>query len=145
MQLTRCTPRHKFGYHHNLFPGLRDDFFSSLINNNAQTNSTFVPTVDIYEKDNTIFLEAELPGFDKNDLNVDIEGKIITLSGERKEEDPEGENRYRQERRYGKFERSFRLGFEADSSTIKARYENGILTVEVPKPAEQEVKQIKIH
>ena len=144
MQLTRWTPRRRFGYRHNFFPGLMDDFFAPLATDN-EPQKNFIPFVDIYEKDDVIFFEAELPGFKKEDLKVDVVGKIITLSGERKVEEKDGENRYRNERRYGRFERSFQLSFEADSNSVKAKYEDGILTLEVPKPAEQQVKQIQIH
>ena len=72
-------------------------------------------------------------------------GCMVTLRGERLEEKVEGENALRKERKYGKFERSFQLVFEADSDSVKASYENGILTVEISKPQEQKVKQIEIH
>lgn len=145
MQLTKWSPRHRLGYRRSLFPGLIDEFFAPLNSDWTVHDNAFIPTVDIYEKENRVYFEAELPGFEKDNLKVDVKGKVVTLSGERSEEKVEGENSYRKERRYGKFERSFQLGFEADSSSIKASYENGILTVEVPKPEEQKVKQIAIN
>jgi len=145
MQLTRWNPRHRVGLRNNLFSNHFDDFFSPLTHGQTVSYNSFVPSVDIFEKDETVFFEAEVPGFNKEDLKVDVKGKIVTISGERKEEKIEGENNYRKERRYGKFERSFQLGFDANSSTVKAKYENGILTLEIPKPEEQKVKQIQIH
>ena len=145
MQLTRWTPRHKFENRHNLFPGSMDEFFAPFAGNCSAQTSSFVPSVDVYEKDDTIFFEAELPGFKKEDIGVDVKGKLVTLRGERLEKKVEGENALRKERKYGKFERSFQLVFEADSDSVKASYENGILTVEISKPQEQKVKQIEIH
>jgi HSP20 family protein len=128
-----------------LFPRLREDFFAPFSEEATASLTGIMPSVDIYEKDGKVTFEAEVPGFKKDDLKVDLQGKILTLSGERNMESSEGENRMRKERRYGRFERSFRLGFEADSKSVEARYENGILTVVISKPQEEQAKQIQIH
>lgn len=145
MQLTRWNPRMRRGLQSNLFPTLMDDFFYPLNRGESASFSQMMPSVDIYEKDNKVFFEAEVPGFDKENLKVDINGKVLTLSGERKEETEEKGESYRKERRYGSFERSFQLGFEAGDDAVEAKYENGILTISVSKPAEQQKKQIEIH
>ncbi len=145
MQLTRYNPRHRRGYRNTLLPSLFDDFFSPVLNTSSTLVNQFVPSVDIYEKDEKVVFEAEVPGFNREDLNVDVKGKLVTLSGERKFEREENEGNYRKERRYGKFERSFHLGFEADSESVEAKYENGILTIEVSKPQEIQAKQITIN
>lgn len=143
MQLTRCTPRQRTGYRSNIFPSVFDDFFAPMVTSSTLVNQ-FVPSVDIYEKDDKVFFEVEVPGFNKEDLKVDVKGKRVTISGERKVEREDDESNYRKERRYGTFERSFHLGFEADSDAIAAKYENGILTIEIPKPQEIQRKQITI-
>lgn len=145
MQLTRWTPRHRPALRRNIFPSFMDDFFTPVDHSAVTLNKQLVPSVDIYEKDEKIFFEAEVPGFNKEDLHVNVKDKQITLSGERKVEKEESEGHYRMERRYGKFERSFHLGFEADSEVVTAKYENGILTVEVPKPQEVQPKKIEIN
>jgi HSP20 family protein len=145
MQLTRWSPRHSLGRGNVFFPGIRDDFFGPLSARQKASFSEMMPSVDIYEKDGKVTFEAEVPGFKKEDLKVDVRGKIITLSGERKTETGDEENRVRKERRYGRFERSFSLGFEADSNTVEARYENGILTIVVARPQEEQAKQIQIN
>lgn len=146
MQLTRWNPRRRVGYRSSLFPGIMDEFFSPVPAGRTVHHEGFMPPVDIYEKDDSVFFEAEVPGFSKENLSVDVKGKIITISGEREEDEKiEEKNSYRRERRYGKFERSFQLGFEADNSAVKAEYKNGILKVEIPKPEEKKVKQIQIH
>ena len=145
MQLTRWNPRMRRGLQRNLFPTLMDDFFYPLHRNESFTSGKMMPSVDIYEKDDKVFFEAEVPGFDKENLKVDVKGKVLTLSGEKKEESEEKGQSYRRERFYGSFERSFQLGFEADDDAIEAKYESGILTIAVTKPAEQQKKQIEIH
>ena len=102
--------------------------------------------VDIYEKDNTIVINAELPGVAKEDISVDIKGKLVTLGGERKSEEEINEkNTYRRERKYGKFERSFNLPFEVSGESVKATYNSGVLRLEIPRPEEQVAKKITIN
>jgi HSP20 family protein len=145
MQLTRWIPRQRSNYRSHLFPTLMDDFFYPLNRSDSSSFSEMMPSVDIYEKDEKIFFEAEVPGFKKEDLHVDVKGKIVTISGESKSEREENENSYRKERKYGRFERSFQLGFEADGDAVEAKHDNGILTVSISKPKEQQKKQIEIH
>ena len=122
-----------------------DDFFYPLNSGESPSLNGLMPSVDIYEKDEKIFFEAEVPGFKKDDLHVDVKGKIVTISGESKSEREETTNSYRKERKYGRFERSFQLGFEADGDAVEAKHENGILTVSITKPQEQQTKKIEIH
>lgn len=145
MQLTRWMPRHRTNLLSSRLPTLMDDFFHPMSFGESSSVSELMPSVDIYEKEDKVMFEAEVPGFKKEDLHVDVKGKIVTLSGELKIEREEDENSYRKERRYGKFERSFRLGFEADGDGVEAKYDNGILTISITKPAEQQKKQIEIH
>ncbi len=147
MQLTRWTPRHSLMKRNSDFSKMFDDFFTPFtLRENGHEGSALNPSVDIYERDDKIFINAELPGLEKEDINVDLKGKILTLSGERKsEEEVKGENSYRRERRYGRFERSFRMSFEIAPETVEAKYEKGVLTLEIPKPQEQKKKQISIN
>ena len=124
-----------------------DGFFTPFINFDSQVpaGGGLGLQVDIYEKDNRIVIDAELPGIDKKDITVDVKGKHLTLGGERKEdEEIKEENCYRRERRYGRFERTFSMPFEIAPETVTAKYENGILHLEIPKPEEQQQKQITI-
>ncbi len=147
MQLTRCAPRHGIMRRQSDFSRLFDDFLAPFsVNGNGIEVNGMTPSVDIYEHDEKIVLNAELPGLKKEDITVDLKGKTLTLKGERKtEEEVKEENSYRRERHYGKFERSFRLGFEVDPETVEAKYENGVLKLTIPKPQEQKNKQIAIH
>lgn len=145
MQLTRWNPRLRRGFQSNFLPTLMDDFFYPLNRRDSVSFNSAMPSVDIYEKDDKVYFEVEVPGFDKENLNVDVKGKVITLSGEKKEETEEKGESYRRERKYGSFERSFQLGFEAGDDAVEAKYENGILTVTITKPVEQQKKKIEIH
>jgi HSP20 family protein len=106
----------------------------------------FVPLVDIYEKDNKVVMELELPGVKKEDIEVKIEGDRLIITGEVKEEkEVKKENYYRSERRYGKFERSFTIDRNISPEEINAEYKDGILKITLPKKeVEEEVKKIEI-
>jgi HSP20 family protein len=147
MELARYMPRRTLINRPDSFSRLFDDFFTPFVNIDRQVTATEALSlhVDIYEKDNKIMIDAELPGIDKKDITVDVKGRLLTLGGERKvDEEIKEENRYRRERRYGKFERTFSLPFEIDPDAVMAKYENGILRLEIPKPVEQQQKQIEI-
>jgi HSP20 family protein len=102
--------------------------------------------VDVYEKDGKINIEAELPGVKKEDINLELENGILTISAkmENKKEEKD-KNYYYSERSYGVFTRSFDLG-EVNEEDIEAKYENGILYVSVKKPEieQKNVKKIEI-
>ena len=106
---------------------------------------TWYPAVDIHETDEAIVLQAELPGLKKEDIDIEIKENILTLKGERKQSNEVIEqNYYRQERRSGKFYRSFTLPAVIDTEKVMASYKAGVLEVKIPKPREQESTQIEI-
>lgn len=112
---------------------------------NALSEQAWGPVVDICETDENYQLEADLPGMNKDDINIDLQGNVLTLSGERKhEERTSDEGLVRTERRYGKFVRSFTLPQNVDPSGIKANYNNGVLKLVLPKSEESKPKQIKV-
>ena len=91
-------------------------------------------------------LKADLPDVNEKDLDIRIESNILAIKGERKFEEKVKEDNYlRIERTYGSFSRSFSLPSTVDSSSIKADYKNGVLTVELPKRAESKTRQVKIN
>ena len=106
---------------------------------------TWVPPVDISEDKERITLTAELPGFREDQVDVQMEGGVLTIRGERKmEEEKEGRNFHRLERSYGHFVRSFTLPNNVDRDNIRAHFNNGLLEVEMPKREEAKPRQIKI-
>jgi len=105
----------------------------------------WVPAVDVAEDANGYRLVAELPGVNKDDVKISLTEGLLTIRGEKKTGTTnESENWRRVERTYGSFERSFRLGAPVDPTKVKARYENGILTVFVPKAEEAKPREISI-
>jgi HSP20 family protein len=106
----------------------------------------WVPSVDMFDRDDKVVIKAELPGLEKKDINLEINNGVLTLKGERKyDNEVKEENFYRREMCYGKFIRSFTLPAEVDADKIKAEFQNGLLTVEVPKSEERKPKQIKVN
>jgi HSP20 family protein len=104
------------------------------------------PVVDIYENEENIVIKAELPGIDKNDIVIDVKGRVLTLKGERStDNEVKEDNYYRQERSYGKFERAFALSVEVDPDKIKADYKDGVLKIDIPKAEENKPRQVTIH
>ncbi|RMD46834.1 MAG: Hsp20/alpha crystallin family protein [Aquificota bacterium] len=103
---------------------------------------TWNPRVDVYEKDDKLIVEAEIPGAKKEDIEVKIKDNAIVVKGEvKKEEEKKEENYYRSERFYGKFERVIPLPVEVKAEEAKATFEDGILKLEIPKATtEKEVK-----
>jgi HSP20 family protein len=97
----------------------------------------WAPRMDVYEKDNQLIVETELPGMKKEDVQVDLEGSDLVIHGEsRQQREIKDEDYYRTERSYGSFHRRIPLPFEVDPSQIQASMNNGILEVRIPKPAE---------
>ncbi|MCX5885952.1 MAG: Hsp20/alpha crystallin family protein [Proteobacteria bacterium] len=106
---------------------------------------SWVPPVDIYETEDTIVLSAELPGMKKEDMSVEIKDNTLTIKGERKfEHESEAKNYSRIERSYGTFQRVFTLAHLVQQDKIKARYENGILEIILPKAEESKTRHIKV-
>ncbi|MBT8358337.1 MAG: Hsp20/alpha crystallin family protein [Deltaproteobacteria bacterium] len=104
------------------------------------------PTVDIYETDEAIILKAELPGIKREDVSVEVKDNILTLSGERVEDKKVKEECYfRKERCCGTFSRTFNLQHRVQPDKIKAKFKDGILTIQVPKPEAEKPKQIKVN
>ena len=106
----------------------------------------WLPVVDIYDNDDTIVIKAELPGVDKKDVEVDVNGRILTLKGERAtDNEVKTDDYYRRERSFGKFERSFTLPADVDPDKIKADFKDGILKLNIPKPETHKPKQISFN
>jgi HSP20 family protein len=106
---------------------------------------TWIPPVDISEDKDRITLTAELPGFTEDQVQVQMEGGVLTIRGERKfEDEKEGRNFHRLERSYGTFVRSFTLPNNVDRENIHASFKNGLLEIDLPKREEARPRQIKI-
>jgi HSP20 family protein len=103
------------------------------------------PSVDIFENQNQIVLEAELPGMKPEDVEISIENNVLTLHGERKfEKKDESDNFHRVERSYGSFTRSFTLPPTVSSENAQAEFENGVLRLTLAKREEAKPRRIEI-
>ena len=121
--------------------------FDSFFNSDAQGEETraWVPPVDIQENGDAYLFHAELPGMTKEDIHITLENNVLRVSGERKfEKDAKKENYHRVERTYGTFTRTFTLPTQVDPEKVQAAFENGILTITVPKAEQAKPRQISI-
>jgi HSP20 family protein len=114
---------------------------------NEQSSLTaWAPAVDIYETEHELVVKADLPEVDPKDLDIRVENNVLTIRGERKFEKKVNEDNYlRVERAYGSFSRSFSLANTVNAEAIKADYQNGVLTLSIPKREEAKPRQIKVN
>jgi HSP20 family protein len=106
----------------------------------------WAPAVDIYETEHELVVKADLPDVNPQELDVRVENNILTIRGERRFENKVSEENYlRVERAYGSFSRSFSLANSVKSDAIRADYQNGVLTLSIPKREEAKPKQIKVN
>jgi HSP20 family protein len=103
------------------------------------------PDADVVERENEIRVVIELPGMRAEDIDLDLENNVLTISGEKSEERQEEKDTWHlSERRYGKFSRSFVLPREVEQERIQAHFDNGVLTVVIPKTERARRKRIDI-
>ena len=146
MQLIRWNPvRDMYNLRNRMNHIFDNAFYPTRKGDEALSMWNCNPAVDVYDNDNSIVIKAELPGIDKKDIVVHVNGRFLTLEGERSSENEVKEDKYhRRERSYGKFERVFTLPAEVDPDKIKADYKDGVLKIDIPKPEEQKPKQITV-
>ena len=105
----------------------------------------FTPAVNVVENEDEITVTAEIPGMDKNDLDVTLTGDKLTIKGEKKAEHEEKSDNFHQiERSYSSFMRSFSLPCEVEQDKVAARYKDGVLTLKLPKTEHCRSKSVKI-
>lgn len=119
-----------------------DDFFDDFLPLRRENNMK----CDIYEKDNKYYIEMDIPGFNKEDIDISLKNGYLTIKAEKKnnvEDNNEDKTYIRRERSYVKTERSFNLG-NVDEDNIDASFKDGVLNIIIPK-TEEEKKLIEIH
>lgn len=126
-----------------------DELMENFFGRRGRATDGFVwaPVCNVWEEDNALHVEAELPGLTKDEIHVSVENGVLTISGEKREERREGEPEsayHLYERRYGRFERALTLPTNVDPDKIRARYESGVLEVTLPKTEEAKPRQIQI-
>lgn len=126
-----------------------DDFmFRPLLQGNRVRNLLRAPEADVVETENAIIVAMDAPGMSPDDFEIGLENNVLTVSGERRPEWAEAEEAratwHLSERRYGKFSRSFVLPRDVDQDGIQARFDNGVLSVTVPKSERARRRRIQI-
>lgn len=147
MQLVRFNPMRDLVNYRRRMDNMFDDFFGGVFNNGTRTDLTrgWNPKVDIFEEHDHIVMKAELPGVEKDNIAIDVDGRVLTVKGEQSSDNEvKKENYYMRERSYGKFERAFTLPMETDPEQIKAEYKDGVLKLNIPKPESSKPKTISI-
>ncbi len=100
-----------------------------------------MPNIDETEDDKAFYVSIELPGMDQKDVDVMLSGRLLTIRGEKKEDEKEeGKDYYRRERRFGSFRRTLELPGEVDESKIEASFKKGVLKIELPRTKEAQAK-----
>jgi len=129
------------------FDNLFQNFLQPLRWVEEEAGQGIAPRLDVVERDNEFVVKAEMPGMKKDDIEVALENGVLTITAETKSEteEKEGDRVIRQERRYGKFLRSLRLGKEIDEKNVKASYKDGILELVLPKAEEVKPKKIAVN
>jgi HSP20 family protein len=105
-----------------------------------------LPPVDVYEDKNEIVAKVELPGMEKDDIEINVADQLLTIKGsKKKEEEIKEDNYYRAERSYGAFVRTVELPKEVEADKAKAVFKNGVLEVRLPKSEHAREKEIKVN
>ena len=143
--LTTQRPMRNLFNLHNEMGRIFGDLFTPHEDETNMEDASWMPTVDISETETRFEIRAELPGISEDDVNVSLTDNVLTVKGEKQhEEETDGKNYHRMERRYGKFQRSFTLPRHIEADAIKAEFKNGVLRLEIPKAEEAKPTEISI-
>ncbi len=143
------TPRTGWGLIDDEFDNLFQGFFRPLrrVGEGAPAGAEGIaPALDVIERENEYLVRAEMPGVNKDNIEVTLADGVLTIAGESRQEseEKEGERLIRRERRYGKYTRTLRVGTQVDEKNVKAAYKDGILEVTLPKAEEVKPKKITV-
>jgi HSP20 family protein len=118
---------------------------NGLFDSPGRVTQSWVPVLDVWETDNEVVYAFDLPGIPEELISIEVKDDTLTVTGQReKTEETNDEGFYRFERRYGTFARAVGLPQGVNQDQIAARYENGVLEIRVPKPAEQKPRKIAL-
>jgi len=126
---------------------LFEDFFNDWAFRSMEDRraESWIPPVDVMEKDGNLVLMASIPGMTDKEIELRVEGQVLTIKGERKSPEASGYTYHQQESRHGSFSRSFTLPDSVNLESIKADYKNGVLTITVPQKPESKPRTIKVN
>jgi HSP20 family protein len=122
--------------------------FDSLVGNGGRPDvrtRRWVPAIDLVETEDHLVLKADLPGLSKDDVNIEVNDDVLTVSGERRSENEEkADGYYRVERAFGRFSRSLSLPQGVDADAIDAEFSDGVLEIRIPKPEQRKPHRVAI-
>ena len=146
MALARWTPyRDMMSVRDEMNRVLNEVFGRNTNDESSWFSGAWTPPVDIYETDDALVMKAELPGFSKDDISIEMKENTLVIRGERKREDEVKEGSYhRSERVYGAFQRSFLLPTTVDQEKVRAAYKDGVLELRLPKVQAAQPKRIAV-
>ena len=122
-----------------------DRLFSSLFDTSGRQVQRWVPAMDLVEADDHFVLKADLPGLAEDDVAIEVQDNVLTISGSRDaEQERKEQGWYRLERSYGSFSRSLTLPDGVDADKVEANFDRGVLEVRIPKPEERKPRRISI-
>jgi HSP20 family protein len=145
--LGRGLPGNPFLTLHREMNRLFDDVFRSAPGAGDASSEVIVPQINVSETDKELRVTADLPGVSEKDIDVTVDGDLLSIRAEKKverKEEKEKENYYFVERAYGTFQRGLRLPFSVDPGQVQAQFENGVLTVTLPKPQDQPSRKVAV-
>ena len=120
-------------------------FFDSPTGGEVRAQRRWTPAIDLVEEDERYVLRADLPGLGEQDVKIEVEDGVLTISGERvSSHDEKGQGYRRVERASGRFQRSLGLPKGVDAEAIEASFEQGVLEVHIPKPQESKPRRVEI-
>jgi HSP20 family protein len=142
------TPRQRrWGWLDDDFDQMFEGFLRPMQTAGESARRDLVPAVEVSETEDRYVVRAEMPGVRKEDIDVNLEDGVLTISAETRSEteEREGERIIRQERRFGKYLRSLRLGNDVDAQAVNAVYRDGVLELTLPKVEESKPKKIEVN
>jgi HSP20 family protein len=147
MALVRWDPARELDLLQGDMNRLFDTFFQGRGVGAAAPNGSrrWIPPMDLVEADDEFVLRADLPGLDRDDLQIEVKDNVLTISGERRaEHEDRKEGYHRVERSFGRFSRSLDLPDGIDAGAVAANFERGVLEVRIPKPEERQPTKVQI-
>ncbi len=145
MALIRWTPLRSVMSFRDEMDRLLDDFYGRMAPSGEMYEGDWFPPMDLSENDGEVIACLEIPGLAKDDIKVSVQNDVLTISGEKKQEQTEEkENVHKVERTYGMFKRVLKLPAEVDHAKVKASYKDGVLKVRLPKVEAKKPKEIPI-
>jgi HSP20 family protein len=124
---------------------MMNTFFGSTPFAPGNGTSAWLPPVDITETEDALVLTFDLPGLKEEEIQVELDDNVLTVSGERqRKHEAKQDDYYRYERRFGSFSRSVALPSGVKDDQIEAKYDNGVLEIRVPKPEQYKPKRIQV-